>query len=80
MGDDPKSNDDFNIVLAPLFDQIGLGTFCWSQLSVPNGTAGVKEGAKGTIQIRQFGHDGGWLYNVSSFLPSLDLEIRSEIS
>ncbi|KAF8431396.1 hypothetical protein BGX38DRAFT_1228814 [Terfezia claveryi] len=63
VGDNPTSNNDFNIVLAPLFNQIGLGTFCWNQLSVPNGTAGVKEGAKATIQIRQFGHDGGWLYN-----------------
>ncbi|KAF8428286.1 hypothetical protein EV426DRAFT_528526 [Tirmania nivea] len=63
LGDNPKSNDDFNVVLAPLFNQIGLGAFCWDKLSVPNGTVGVNEGAKATIQIRQFGHDGGWLYN-----------------
>lgn len=63
VGDNPKSNNDFNVVLAPLFDQIGLGTFCWNKLSVPNGTVGVKEGASATIQIKQFGHDGGWLYN-----------------
>ena len=70
MGDDPKSNDDFKIVLAPLFEQIGLGEFCWDKLSVANGTAGVKDGAKATIQVRQYGPDDGWLYNVCyRFLP-----------
>lgn len=56
-------------MLAPLFNQIGLGAFCWDRLIVPNGTAGVKEGAKATIQIRQSGHDSGWLYNVG-FSPN----------
>lgn len=72
IGDNPQATSDFTINLKPVFLQIGLGTFCWNSLSVPNGTAGVKNGADATIQLRLNGPDGP-LYAVSFcffFLPS----------
>ena len=79
LKEDPTSDDDFNIVLAPLFVQFGFGTFCWPFLRVPNGTAGVKDGAKATIQVRQGGHDSGWLY-VVRFPRKQDIYISCLIS
>lgn len=72
IGENPTKDEDFDTVLVPLFNQIGLGTFCWDHVRVPNGTAGVKDGAKATLVVRQAGHSSGWLYNVRSFfLPLL---------
>jgi len=58
VGDNPQATSDFTVNLKPVFLQIGLGTFCWDILSVPNGTAGVKNGADATIQMRLDGPDG----------------------
>jgi len=69
IGNNPKTND-FNITLAPRFQQIGLGTFCWNQLSVPDGTTGVRDGVNATIQVVQAGHTEGGLYNVGPSLPN----------
>lgn len=63
IGNNPSRND-FNITLAPRFQQIGLGTFCWNQLNVPDGTPGVSDGVNATIQVVQAGHTEGGLYNV----------------
>lgn len=70
VGNDPQSSNDFTINLKPVFLQIGLGVFCWDTLSVPKGTAGVKDGANATIQLKLSGDDGA-LYAVSSFPSSL---------
>ena len=71
VGDNPQGTNDFTINLKPVFLQIGLGTFCWDTLSVPNGTTGVKDGADATIQLKLSGDDG-ILYAVS-LLPSSSL-------
>ncbi|CUS13857.1 unnamed protein product [Tuber aestivum] len=62
LGNNP-TKDDFTITLADQFKQIGLGTFCWSELPVPDGTQGIRDGANATIQVVQAGHTGGGLYN-----------------
>ncbi|PWW78379.1 hypothetical protein C7212DRAFT_183252 [Tuber magnatum] len=62
LGNNP-ARDDFSIILADKFKQVGLGTFCWSELRVPDGTQGVRDGVNATIQVVQAGHTGGGLYN-----------------
>jgi hypothetical protein len=69
IGNDPSAND-FNITLENVFMQIGLGTFCWNTLSIPDGTPGVADGVNATIQVVQAGHTGGGLYNVCLTLSS----------
>jgi hypothetical protein len=63
LGNNPVK-DDFKITLKDQFLQIGLGTFCWNELTVP-GDLGIKNGDNATIQVVQAGHSGGGLYNVS---------------
>ncbi|KAF8472620.1 hypothetical protein BDZ91DRAFT_692294 [Kalaharituber pfeilii] len=63
LKENPQSDDDFTIVLVPIFNQVGLGTFCWNKLSISNGTEGIEDGVKATIQVKQAGHSSGWLYN-----------------
>lgn len=67
VGENPTKNDDFNITLAPAFNQIGLGNFCWEKVGVPKGAAEIKNGTKATIQMRQYGDEKTWLYNVCVF-------------
>ncbi|KAG0642443.1 hypothetical protein HOY80DRAFT_634334 [Tuber brumale] len=57
------TQDDFKITLVNRFKQIGLGTFCWSELHVPGGIEGIRDGVNATIQVVQAGHTGGGLYN-----------------
>jgi hypothetical protein len=63
LGNNPSA-DDFTIVVKDEFLQIGLGTFCWNDLTFPANLT-VKEGDNATIQVVQQGHTGGGLYNVS---------------
>ncbi|RPA99110.1 hypothetical protein L873DRAFT_1685138 [Choiromyces venosus 120613-1] len=62
LGNRP-SREDFTIILAQQFKQVGLGTFCWNDLPVPNGVQGIRVGVNATIQVVQAGHTGGGLYN-----------------
>lgn len=79
VGENPTKNDDFNITLAPAFNQIGLGNFCWEKVGVPKGAAEIKNGTKATIQMRQYGDEKTWLYNVcvSPFHPVLHIQMRA---
>lgn len=64
IGENPTA-DDFTIILADQFNQIGLGEFCWNDLEIPASAKGVEDGVKATVQVVQRGHSGGGLYNVS---------------
>lgn len=70
LGNNPSAKD-FNITIAPQFLQTGLGTFCWSTLAIPAGTAGISNGVNATIQVVQAGHTGGGLYNVCYLFNSV---------
>ncbi|KAI5809970.1 SEN1 N terminal-domain-containing protein [Peziza echinospora] len=71
---------DFGIVLAPEFNQVGYGKFCFPKLVVPPNTEGVKDGARGVIQVKQFANDGGWLYNCADIIFTNDLASVENIS
>jgi hypothetical protein len=71
LGNNPAAAD-FTIILANVFLQVGLGTFCWNLLQVPGGTP-VRDGTNATIQVVQAGHTEGGLYNVRSPLPVVAL-------
>jgi len=71
VGNNPQGTNDFTVNLKPVFLQIGLGAFCWDTLGVPNGTAGVKDGADATIQLKLSGDDGT-LYACSDVVFAAD--------
>ena len=62
LGNKPQAKD-FTIVLRDKFLQVGLGTFCWNDLTLPSDLS-VKPGDNATIQVVQQGHTSGGLYNV----------------
>lgn len=62
LGNDPKAAD-FTVIVRDKFLQIGLGTFCWNNLTLPADLT-VKPGDNATIQVVQQGHTSGGLYNV----------------
>lgn len=76
LGNNPSAKD-FNITIAPVFLQTGLGTFCWNTLAIPAGIAGIANGVNATIQVIQAGHTGGGLYNVCASSIYLFSSVRS---
>ena len=64
LSSNPTSEGDFNITLEQTFGQTGLGEFCLPMVMIPE-SAGVKDGANGTIQVITDGEGGGGLYAVS---------------
>lgn len=60
FGNDPGSA--FNTVLRPTFQETGLGDFCMTGFSLPDGL-NVTEGTNATIQVITNGDPDGGLYN-----------------
>jgi len=60
FGDDVGSA--FNTVLRPTFQEQGLGSFCMTGFTLPDGT-NVTEGMNATIQVQTNGDPDGGLYN-----------------
>ena len=52
----------FNTVLRPTFQEQGLGSFCMTGFTLPDGT-NVTEGMNATIQVQTNGDPDGGLYN-----------------
>ncbi|KZF20846.1 hypothetical protein L228DRAFT_270121 [Xylona heveae TC161] len=60
VGNDPS--DNFNVVLRPTFQEMGLGNFCMGDVNVPAGL-NISEGTNATIQVVTNGDPNGGLYN-----------------
>jgi len=60
IGDDVGSA--FNTILRPIFGEVGLGAFCMTGFSVPEGL-NVTDGTNATIQVVTNGDPDGGLYN-----------------
>jgi hypothetical protein len=60
------SAKDFNYTIAQPFLQIGLGVFCWNDLTIPSDVEShIKDGMNATIQVVQQSADyPNGLYNV----------------
>lgn len=60
FGNDPSTA--FNTILRPTFEETGLGSFCMTGFSLPEGV-NVTEGSNATIQVITNGDPDGGLYN-----------------
>jgi hypothetical protein len=60
VGNDP--GDNFNVVLVPTFQEMGLNQFCLGDVQLPD-NLNLKEGTNATVQVVTNGDPNGGLYN-----------------
>jgi hypothetical protein len=73
LGNDPGST--FNTILRPIFQETGLGDFCMTGFTIPDGL-NVTEGTNATIQVVTNGDPDGGLYNCADITFSSTVALQ----